>query len=251
MRNPRPSGCSAFIAVFLGICLAIVGVISLNMAVNPQPGDPGVTDSAVSAAVCLVLLVVCVTWTVHVSRRISRYQRPRRVPRRRGTVIPAAVFAAIATVVAIVATVNAVQTHSKGELSGFVQTHGIPRNATVASFRVIDHKSGRSISYTTDVTATLSTPVGGASVTTVYVPQLIDYLPGQVVGVLVDPGQPGYSELPGLRYVAAGQWIVAATLAGVMGILAGVFGWAVIASIRLRRAGRELTPLTYQSAKPM
>jgi hypothetical protein len=93
--------------------------------------------------------------------------------------------------------------------SGFVQAHGVRRAAVVLSVNNIADTSTNttgtgsrkrtttSTSYTAEVAVRLASPVNGQALSTVHVPRYDSDAPGTTLTVLVDPGNPGYSELPG------------------------------------------------------
>jgi hypothetical protein len=98
---------------------------------------------------------------------------------------------------------------SQAARSGFVQAHGVRRQAVILSVDNIAHQSttttgsgsGRhpvtSTTYTAEVLVRLADPVGGQARTTVHVPRYETDGPGDTLTVLVDPSDPGYAELPG------------------------------------------------------
>jgi Protein of unknown function (DUF3592) len=98
---------------------------------------------------------------------------------------------------------------SSAALSGFVQAHGVRREAVILNVDNIVHESTTTIgsgssrhtvtstSYTADVLVSLADPVDGQARTTVHVPNYEAGAPGDTLTVLVDPSDPGYAELPG------------------------------------------------------
>ncbi len=93
--------------------------------------------------------------------------------------------------------------------SSFVQAHGVRRAAVILSVDNIadtsttttgsgSHKhTTTSTSYTAQVAVRLASPVNGQARSTVHVPHYDSDGPGTSLTVLVDPGDPGYAELPG------------------------------------------------------
>jgi hypothetical protein len=99
------------------------------------------------------------------------------------------------------------------DTSAYTQAHGVPRQATVVSVdrQPIYSKTsigGKKVTgYKAAVTATLDSPVGGQSQTTVYAPHDCTCGPGQEISVLVDPREPGHSELPGDAAIQPSLWL--------------------------------------------
>lgn len=114
---------------------------------------------------------------------------------------------------AIVLTAGALIARADADQSSFVQQHGLPGTAIVQS---VDENPicGRvDCSYAALIEATLDPPVRGVSDTTIHYPGYSDLIAGQTVSVLVDPGQPGYAELPGSLDAHSLLWILLAILA--------------------------------------
>ncbi len=152
---------------------------------------------------------------IAVSRGRARTHSSRTSTRRRrhygpvGTSVIAAIFGAIT--LGLIA--GAVSTHSQGVRSGFVQSHGILSTAMVDSVDNTQQCSRSGCSYTSAIAVTLPAPVRGVASTVVHYPDYSDLSFGETVGVLVDPRQPGYAELPGAKFVNAGDWIILAVMA--------------------------------------
>ena len=100
-------------------------------------------------------------------------------------------------------------TRSSAALSGFVQAHGVRREAVILNVQNEEHHSTttsgsgssrhttNSTSWTALVQVSLASPVGGQARTTVHVPDYESASPGDRLTVLVDPKDPSYAELPG------------------------------------------------------
>jgi hypothetical protein len=80
-----------------------------------------------------------------------------------------------------------------------------------------------STTYTAEVLVRLADPVGGQARTTVHVPRYETEGPGGTLTVLVDPGDPGYAELPGSPstpavlpaiFLAVGVFLTVVSVAG-------------------------------------
>lgn len=99
--------------------------------------------------------------------------------------------------------------------SAYTQAHGVSRAATVISVTSNGPKSGSE-----NIAASLADPLDGQQATTVYVPSTQSFPAGATVQILIDPQDPGYAELPGLRsattsdawWTAATGWTLAAIL---------------------------------------
>jgi hypothetical protein len=104
---------------------------------------------------------------------------------------------------------------SSAARSSFVQAHGVRREALILSVDNIARTSTTttgsgssrhtvtSTTYTAEVLVKLADPVGGQARTTVHVPRYETGGPGDALTVLVDPGNPGYAELPGSPSIPA------------------------------------------------
>ena len=132
-----------------------------------------------------------------------------------GTSVIAAVFG----VATVGLAVGSVSTHSQGVRSAFVQSHGVRAAAVVDSVDNTQHCSRSGCNYTAAVIVTLKAPVRGAGTTVVHYPDYSDLLSGESVVVLVDPRQTDYAELPGVKFVNTGDWVVLAIMAIIAALL--------------------------------
>ncbi len=132
-----------------------------------------------------------------------------------GTSVIAAVFGAATIGLAV----GAASTYSQGVRSAFVQSHGIPAAAIVDTVDNTQQCSRSSCDYTAAIVVTLKAPVRGATTTVVHYPDSSDLVSGESIVVLVDPQQPGYAELPGTKFVNAGDWVILAIMAIVVASL--------------------------------
>jgi hypothetical protein len=89
------------------------------------------------------------------------------------------------------------------------QAHGVRDLATVSGV----HHSTKPLR--TSVKVTLARPVGGATTTTVSIPERVSYSDGTRITVLVDSKDPGYAELPGKPLTDGGQLVVREIVDGV------------------------------------
>jgi hypothetical protein len=129
----------------------------------------------------------------------------------------------------IVFAVAAFGAHSAASRSSYTQSNGIRDSATVDN--VSNYQSSRSSTTYAAIAATLGKPVDGQWTTVVNIPNNVSYHTGQAISILVDPADPGYSELPGQRFASDGT-TVGAAIVSVMGLLAGV-GF-IVKSFRMR-----------------
>jgi hypothetical protein len=250
-------------AAVLGVALFLFGLLAL---IGGFTDGSGIDWNAVVGSLFFIGgSVLCAIWVMHLEHRLrghpagkiaatgarlhrstpASWQTPRR---RRNSPVAAAVlstFFAVATVLVIVA---GFRLHAEADLSGYVQAHGLPRGANVVSVQNIQHHSKSSTWYTAQVAATLSAPVTGQAATTVYVPGRVSFVPGQTIAVLVDPGKPGYAELPGYRHVDSSQWIIATVVAVLLLAFDALIIRGTIQTIRKRHAWRAMLPGTHQPA---
>jgi hypothetical protein len=245
----------------LGLVLAFLGLLLLIGGLVTRHG-PDWADVAV-AIVILGCVAVCCVWIMHLEHRLrghpsgkiafqpdslprgahARWTTPRR---RRNSPVTEAIMVVVWTALTIGSVVSAFHLHEQSELSGYVQASGLPRSATVISVANIQHRRKSSTWYTAHVTAYLITPATGYAATTVYVPFGVSYHPGAHIPVLVDPRQPGYSELPGSPYTRPGQWIAATVASMLLAGLDGLFIWAEIRTVKGRHAWRATLSGAYQ-----
>lgn len=146
---------------------------------------------------------------------------------------------------AVVFLITALNLRSEGGRSAYTQAHGAARQATIITVQNIMHQShshhgGTHTWYTAQMTVSVSPPVGGFSQTTVQVPRAVSYVSGQTVGVLVDPRQPGYAELPGVPDVTSGQWYTPLIGALLAAVIACFTGWRAVKKVLGRRRQAEL-----------
>jgi Protein of unknown function (DUF3592) len=132
--------------------------------------------------------------------------------------------------------VAAVAAHAAAARSSYVQAHGTRVNATVTSVR---STVTAYLVPTTQVTVRLQPPFDGTTISVVHVADEVKSHAGETISVLVDPSQPGYSELPGSRGVTTVGWLeplafVVSTL--IVGVL------LTAQSVRLFRVRQEREP---------
>lgn len=172
--------------------------------------------------------------------------RQGRRPARPRTLVVVAVFLCLAC--ALCAGV-AVFGHAQAVQSSYVQAHGVRDNATVVSVNNSASKDDDgTTTYTAEVTVHLQQPVNGTFNSLVWVPGEDNSRPGEVIAVLVDPRQPGYSELPGSPYVGSSSgWIVAVGFS-VLFLVVGV--WVTREAVRLSRQRRAIADFSYPGNPP-
>lgn len=252
------AGFSAFIA--LG---AVINIFS------PRHGGVGLGTSIATAAISIVVLAVCVRWAVHVEHRLRsrgsgstaragladgrRPGRARPVPgedryrlhHHRHGPVAVMVAAVIFTLVLAGVITGTVQSFGAWRLTSYVQAHGQLASATVVTVRNIKHSSRSRTWYTAVISARLRRPVHGVTATTVYDPDGASLLRGDPLTVLVDPQQPGYSELPGEPYSSMADWLIGIVFCLIVLLITVVY-WHE-ATVRFREH-RRAARLAYRAA---
>jgi hypothetical protein len=104
--------------------------------------------------------------------------------------------------------VGAILVHGQGERSDETQSHGIAVNATVDNVDNSESCGKSSCSWTAAVTVTLPRAVDGVQTSVIHIPRESYLDDEEQVSILVDPKQPSYSEIPGLKFTSSGEWIV-------------------------------------------
>ncbi|HEY8044994.1 MAG TPA: hypothetical protein VIF35_12060, partial [Streptosporangiaceae bacterium] len=94
-----------------------------------------------------------------------------------------------------------------------------------------------STTYTAEVLVRLADPVGSQARTTVHVPRYETDGPGDALTVLVDPGAPGYAELPGSPGIPAVLPTIFLAVGTFLAVIS-VTGSALIARSRRRSSRR-------------
>jgi len=141
----------------------------------------------------------------------------------------------------------AVGAHAAAAQSSYVQAHGVLDSATVLN---VDNTSSTARGTTTwhaEVTVQLQQPVDGTTTSVVQVPYKDNSNDGDTITVLVDPSNPGYSELPGSANTTNTPWIVLLVFSVLM--LFGVV-LATRRTIRLFRQRRAARGLAYSDNAP-
>jgi hypothetical protein len=259
MRNRGRTGYLITVALTatLGLVLSVVGLLAIIGSLAAGTGR-----SWGGAAVALAILAVGVLFLSEVLRRDRRrrhglYSQTARatapgqqIGRRPVMHSPVALglYTLIMTGLAIAAIVSAVQLHSQAGLSAYTQSSGLRRYALVSAVQTIEHQNRSSTWYTAEISAVLAQPVGGHLATTIWVPYSVSAKRGQLIQVLVDPRQPGYSEIPGAPYVTAGQWITRVVIAVVAAGLAALVGWGTVEATRAWRHWKTLSRRVAPSA---
>jgi hypothetical protein len=250
-------------AAFLGVLLFLFGLLLLIGGLIENSGvDWGIVVFAVAV---LGVSVLCGVWVMHLEHRLRGHpagqigfagaQLPPSAPaswrtprRRRNSPVTVTIIAGLWMALTVFTIVTAFHLHAESDLSSYVQAHGLPREARVVSVQNISHHAKGRTWYTAEVTAALTAPVAGQTTTTVYVPASVPYVSGQIIGVLVDPGRPGYAEQPGRRFVGPDQWIIGAVVALFLLVFDGLIIRAAIHTIMKRHAWRAMLPGAHQTA---
>ena len=161
----------------------------------------------------------------------------------KGSLVLALFFFALGAVLIGVA----VSQHVQAVRSSYVQAHGLRDNATVVSVDNFEHTYKHSTTYTALVTVQLQQPVNGTTNSLVHVPYRDNSFPGDEITVLVDPQQPGYSELPSSPTATTGNW-VAPLVGAVVTLVVGVF--LTRKAVRLLRQRRAARGFAYSGNTP-
>lgn len=240
-------GFALFLAVAVNALLAGLGVVH-------DTSEPRGAKTLVIAVVFLALSAVCAAAAVHFEHGLRGHPPGRLtsqlhaaqartgarwpIPARRrygptSMLISGIVFLGLG----IAAVVLAFGAHSAASRSSYTQQNGVEDSATVGS--VANYQStGRSqTTYWAMVTATLRTPVNRQRATVVNIPNNVAYRAGQVIPVVVDPADPGYSELPGSPY--ATDTSTAGLVIGAL-VFAPVGVASVVSSVRMGARIRRL-----------
>ena len=141
----------------------------------------------------------------------------------------------IMCLVCAILVIGAVASHAAAAQSSYVQAHGVRDSATVVSEDDIAHTNKNSTTYTSLVTVQLQQPVNGTTSSVVHVPYAAGDFAGDKITVLVDPGNPGYSELPGSAATTAGAWIEMLVFAALTLVIAVLSTRRTIRLFRQRR----------------
>jgi len=149
-------------------------------------------------------------------------RRKSRTDGRRGSVVWGVVAAVLWYLFSAGWAYAAVELRAGAVQSSYVQAHGLRDSATVVSVHNIIRNSGKhSTTHTAEVTVHLQQPVNGTFNSVVHVPHRDNSSPGDTIAVLVDPRQPGYSELQGSPDTKTWYWLVSLGIS-LLSLLAGV-----------------------------
>jgi hypothetical protein len=131
----------------------------------------------------------------------------------------------------------AIGAHAAASKSSYTQSNGIQDSATVDNVSNYSSSGRGGTTYWASIAATLGRPVDGQWTTVVNIPNNVNYHTGQAISILVDPADPGYSELPGQRY-ATDSTTAGAAIGSLVGLVIGVA--TIINSFRMRARLRAL-----------
>jgi hypothetical protein len=217
------------------------------------------------AIVFLAIVIGCSRWVVHIEHQLrahtdvaksyafrswnqpsvspgpsttARRRRPVGVTRRGRKYGPVAhtIIGLIYVVLVVGFTVGAISSHSQADRSAYTQSHEIAVTATVDSVDNTTSCGKSSCSYSAAVLVSLPHSIDGRVTSTIHIPRLSQLIDGESVAILVDPRQPGYSELPGVKFKSPGEWILLLILAVVFLFLGGAYGVGLIRMLGHRRA---------------
>ena len=144
----------------------------------------------------------------------------------------------------VLLTVLAFQLHSRAALSAYTQQHGLTRHATVEAVHPVSHGTSHDSWTTYDYDVALAVPAGPASRTVAHDParDFQRFSQGDKIGVLVDPRQPGYAELPGIPVESSWWFIVPSALAAIFLAPVALIAIEEIRHRRRRSAGTLPAP---------
>jgi len=134
----------------------------------------------------------------------------------------------------------AVAAHAAAAQSSYVQGHGIQDSATVLNVDNTSSTSKGNTTWSAQVTVQLLQPVNGTTTSVVHVPYEDNSNDGDTITVLVDPNDPGYSELPGSPNTTNAAWIWLLVFSVLMLGVAVLVTRRTIRLFRQRRAARGL-----------
>jgi hypothetical protein len=233
---------------FLLFAAAGVNALLIDTGVRREASEhPGASETVLTIFLLLVA-VCCAMWAIHCEHRLRGLPSGRlaaaagavhasapmswRTPRRRrygptSTIVFGVIFA----VIGIVMIPLTFSTHAAADKSSYTQSNGISVNAMVTNVDNEQSCGRSSCTYYAYVNVLLSQPVDGRASATVNIPQNVSYSSGQTIGVLVDPKDPGYAELPGSPY-STNSSTVGMGIGAAIFLIIGAFG--VFRGVRMR-----------------
>jgi hypothetical protein len=143
--------------------------------------------------------------------------------------------------------IGAVGAHAAAAQSGYVQAHGVRDNATVLNVDNASSTYKGNTTWSAEVTVQLQQPVNGTTTSVVHVPYEDNSNDGDTITVLVDRGDPGYSELPGSANMTNAPWIELLVFS-VLALLVAVL--ATRRTIRLFRQRRAAPGFAHPDSPP-
>jgi hypothetical protein len=154
---------------------------------------------------------------------------------RRGAVLR--ILAIVALVAVILLVPATLYLHGQTVRTANTQ-HGLARRATVVTVLPDQHDTTYQSWTTYNYEVRLAAPAAGVTRTVAHDPTRDSqrFFAGDRVRVVVDPGQPGYAEFPGLPVAAPAWYLLAVVVLAVIAVLAVWIGWA---GRRGRRGRRE------------
>jgi len=246
------------LAFFAALGVAVNALLA-GLGVTHDSSEPAGAKTILIAVAFFAVSIVCAAVVVHVEHRLrgappgriaaaAQASLPRgnwpRGRRRRNSPTSMLITGILGAGMGIAFAAFAFSAHAAASKSSYTQSHGVPDSATVDSVSNQQSSGRGGTTYWANVAATLRTPVDGQRATVVNIPNNVSYQDGQVISVLVDPADPGYSELPGSPYASEAATIGAA-LGSLVTLLIGAF--TLVGSFRMRR---RLRALRMQRAAP-
>jgi hypothetical protein len=218
---PRPAGAPSVaggVAALLGSTGCLIGCVIELSALGRGHGAtavPALLGIAFGAlAVALLRVAIGVEHRYLAARRDSAAALPIDAPAvvpGGGRVHVSGVIAVLMLLVAAAALAGlSASLYSNGQRSQFTQHHGVPRQARVTAADSVSHTAKHDSWTTYDYDISLLVPVAGRTASHVEDPTRDTqvYGVGKTMSVLVDPREPGYSEVPG-EPVQSRWWFIA------------------------------------------
>jgi hypothetical protein len=228
---------------FIFFALAGIGALLAGVHVTHSSSVSQGASGIWAALIFFVLAAICARLAIEFEHRFRGLPTGRiRLGGRYGphSHLTAGIVIGVLGIFLIIA---AFASNSDADKSIYTQSHGIQTTATVQNVTTNQNTncthsntSYCRTTYTAQVTATLKQPVGGQTATTVNIPNRVSYSAGQVITVLVDPKDPGYSELPGSPYATKGGTVIIVVF---VVLLLAIGTAAIVRAVRMRQRGHS------------
>jgi hypothetical protein len=233
---------------FVVVMGAAVNALLAGIGVIHDSSEPVGAKTILIAVAFFAISVLCAGVAVHFEHRLrgappgrissglsaaqASLPAGRRLGRRRRYSPTSLLISGVVTLgLGIAFAVVAFGAHSAASKSSYTQSNGVQDVATVDSVSNYQSTGRSSTSYWATVAATLQTPVDGHRATEVNIPNNVNYQAGRVISVVVDPADPGYSEMPGSPDATDGT-TAGAAIGAVVFVIAGI--GTIVSSFRMR-----------------